>query len=487
MLSLRAADLSASRSYKCVLACVAVFTTGQAVAGYGQSVDSIFVRNSSNTFPVQTCGVARRSAVGKQSKTQPAKFDAATRDSIVLKVLSADGFGVAATPAPIEVRLNGNLLSVAPAQGATASGVVAVAEGTARTFGGGAIELQNAGQSICSVTLAPTEPNDGAIAAITFRFGPEYTSANAFTADKRLAATAGVRWDVSQSKPEAVLGIPWLKIGGALIATFDYTSAVVTRDHRSCRANAIIEGGTQRAPLPPQSVCGPYGVVTHQRRGAPEGVLDTNGYGYPVLASDSTRAQTLPTWRGVLSSRIEIDLGSDLRFGPVAGVVLQTDPRGLRSVGSTNTNRPLRPLFLGGVGLRKVSESGVEAFALDVQWGGNQNYYESDVVVVPREVGKPDTILKIAANPIPVSQTFQWQVIARLRLFKGASLRAFATLNSPQHGIPLDVPTNGTLLPAARGYPDIVRVAFLLDRDIKKVWDTLIGADGAKEGGGTGK
>lgn len=96
---------------------------------------------------------------------------------------------------------------------------------------------------------------------------------------------------------------------------------------------------------------------------------------------------------------------------------MQTDPRGLRAGGFTNTVRPLRPLWIRGAGLRKVNDAGLDVFVVDLVFGGVQNYYEIDRVVVPRAVGQPDSILKSVSDPVIIGPSLQWQTFARLRPF----------------------------------------------------------------------
>lgn len=481
-----------------------------------QTVDVIQVRTFGNSYPRQSCEVTRRAAGGpahpvaaapaggspsfaapsaviahpapvatSAEQQADAKPKAATRDSVLVEIRSSDGGKVVASPGPVTLRLNGVW------QGALAAkelaGTTLVLSAPAKTLAGRTILIQTENQQICSVTLAAVEDkSDGADAGLTFRFGPEYTSANAFAADTRLAATAGIRWDVATPPTWSPSWASWLNVGSALIGTFDYTSSVATREYGSCTANATARFVSGVTIVPPRDEirCGPASYTAGQRPGAASGVMDTTDATFLILRTDSVRAQALPTWRGVFSSRLEFSVGNDLRIGPIAGVIVQTDPRGLRAGGFSNTVRPLRPLWIRGAGLRKMNDAGVEVFALDLVFGGVQNYYEIDRVVVPRSVGKPDSILKIVPDPVIIGPSLQWQTFARVRLFKGASLRAFATFNAPQSGLLVENAGVSTSAPRSKGFPDIVRIAFLLDRDIKKVWDALIGTDGAKEGGG---
>jgi hypothetical protein len=499
--------------------------------GYGQTVDVIEVRTFGRALPHQTCQVTRRPAVGtpptdtakktaagdatkslvdvadtlrkggaadsaKEGKTatkQAAK--PATRDTILLIVRSSDGRSPARPSQPLTLWVNGIWQgALPPDDGAQRVDTLAVGA-PVKTWSGATAMVQTESQQVCSVTLAAAEtPKDEADAALTFRFGPEYTSANNFAADKRLAATVGVRWDLASAPLIAPSWRPlrWLRVSTAMIGTFDYTSAVAAREHRSCNSSAIVPYRADRpvtlATPPAEYLCGPGVVTTQPVQAVPGRTLDTLRVTYPILRSDSVRAQVVPTWRAFVTTRLEFENRAGLRVGPVGGVGLQTDPRGLRAAGYSNTNRPLHPLWNYGGGLRKVTKGGVEVFGLDVLYGAVQNYYEADRVVVPREAGKPDSILKIAPDPVIIAYRAQLHTIGRLRLFKGASLRAYATFNAPQDGIPLDPDVvTTTSRPRARGFPDIVRVAFLLDRDVKKVWDTLVGTEGTKEGGGTDK
>jgi hypothetical protein len=427
--------------------------------------------------------VATDSAKGAAKK----KANAATRDTVLLVVRSSDGRRGVSPPIAFSVWING-AWEAAMLAGDTASlRSPLVVSAPAKTLAGDTLSIKSDNGQICSVALAPLEDKDDAGSGLTFRFGPEFTSANAFAADKRLSATAGVRWDLATPATWTPASVPWLHVSTAIIGTFDYTSAVATREYGSCRANAVAAFQSGGAIVPPREAiyCGPPEFTTVPRTGSTTGALDTTKVAFPVLLSDSIRAQALPTWRAVFTYRGEFGLREGLRIGPVLGVVVQTDPRGLRAAGISNTNRPLRPTWLRGVGLRKVSTSGIEVFAIDLVFGGIQNYYEIDRVIVPRVAGKPDSLLKIGPDPVIVSPTLQWQSTARLRLFKGASLRAFATFNAPQDGLLVETGGFTTSAPRSRGFPDLVRVAFLFDRDVKKVWDTLIGNDGAKEGGGT--
>jgi hypothetical protein len=498
-------------------------------------VHVIRVRTLGMTVPHQTCEVTRRPAVGggatsrasgsdttdtpvgaRRGAARTSRFGRAdrdddsaaasapkpekgTRDSIVVLVMSSDGRHRVTAPQALSLWLNGVWQGSVPGDDdglrtsrlvpqsdtVLAFGDALVASAAVATWAGGTAMVQTEHQQVCSVAIPAAEPEkDDADAALTFRFGPEYTSANNFAADKRLAATVGVRWDIGSAAWSPTKR--QLQIGTTITGTFDYTSAVGAREYGSCTGRAVDRTGGNATPLPSRIVCGPAVPFAIPRPGAPLGTVDTV-QAIPFLRSDSVRAQAVPTWRGFITTRFELMDSAGYRVGPIAGIGLQTDPRGLRAAGFTNTNRPLRPQWHLGGGFRRVTSAGVEVFALDVMYGSVQNYYESDVVLVPRAVGKPDSILKIGPDPLTIAYRPQLQTAARLRLFKGASLRAYATFNAPQDGIPLDAVISGTVAPRARGFPDIVRVAFLLDRDIKKVWDTLVGTEGAKEGGGTDK
>ena len=454
-----------------------------------QTVDSVAVRTFSSTLPAQACEVVRRPASGVVKGAallvaDAKKGPAATRDTVMLVVRSSDGSAFTASPVAYSVWLNGAWQGARDKDDKSKDPLIISAP--AKTLAGDTLTVRSENGQVCLVVLAPVEEKDNSGAGITFRFGPEFTSANAFAADKRLAATAGVRWDLVNSRLFPTY-FSWLKVSQSVIGTFDYTSAVATREYSSCRGTAVSSFQSGGTLVPPRdgTVCGPPVFTTVARAGGAAGALDTTKVTYTVIGADSIRAQALPTWRAVFTWRGEIGLLDDMRIGPVLGAVVQTDPRGLRAAGMSNTNRPLRPTWLRGVGLRKVTSDGTEVFAVDLVFGGVQGYYEIDRVITPRVDGKPDSLLKIGPDPVVVDPSLQWQTNARLRLFKGASLRAYATFNAPQDGLLVSTGGFTTAAPRSRGFPDLVRIAFLLDRDLKKVWDTMIGADGAKEGGGT--
>jgi hypothetical protein len=149
---------------------------------------------------------------------------------VLLVVRSSDGHRSIAPTAPLTLWMNGVWQAGLVADSTRPAGDTLVVSAAARTLGGSAISVQAQNQQVCAVTLAAGDPSTEDDAALTFRFGPEYSSANAFAADKRLAATVGVRWDLLSQPVWAPTRAPWFRVAGSLTGTFDYTSAVSTRD-----------------------------------------------------------------------------------------------------------------------------------------------------------------------------------------------------------------------------------------------------------------
>lgn len=423
-----------------------------------QNVYTLEVVPKNNTIPAQTCVVSIRGAQHKDTTS-------ADEDTLIVTFVSADRISSVAVPDSVKVDAGkGKGGSIAPGKNGAA-----FPQGTGANLRGQdvVLSLVDGGYQVCKVSIPGTTQADNS--SLVFRFGPEVTSANGFAAKNNLGAAVGVRWDLADPARQ------FAGFGFLLTATLDYTSAVAAHQFQSCRRSQ-----TPR-PLHPSSTtvipsCAARKdtVVSTGTAGPDSVVFDRVSY------ADSVRASTPAVWRGALTARAEYQpplLG--LRLGAVGSVGVQPDPRGFATAGFTNTISSLHPYWLYGGGIRKVGADNTEYFALDALYGTVQNYFDVDAVQ-PALPNQADTVARFASQPIAVGDRLQWQVTMRLRLFKGASIRAYATFNGPTAPVEL-VP--GTA--KGPGFPDIVRIAFLLDRDAKDVWDTLVGNKGAKDVGQT--
>jgi hypothetical protein len=425
-----------------------------------QNVYTLEVVPKNNTIPAQTCVLSTRAAQQHKDST------AVDEDTLIVSFVAADRTSSVAVPDSVKVDAGkGKGGTIAPGKNGAA-----FPQGTGANLRGQdvTVSLVDGGYQICKVSIPGTTQADNS--SLVFRFGPEVTSANGFAAKNNLGAAVGVRWDLADPARQ------FAGFGFLLTATLDYTSAVAAHQFQSCRRSQMSRALHPSPSTVVQSCAARKDtVVVNGTAGAPDSVVFDR-----VLYADSVRASTPAVWRGALTARAEYQPPVfGLRLGAVGSVGVQPDPRGFATAGFTNTISSLHPYWLYGGGIRKVGTDNTEYFALDALYGTVQNYFDVDAVQ-PALPNQADTVARLASQPIAVGDRLQWQVTMRLRLFKGASIRAYATFNGPTAPVEL-VP--GTA--KGPGFPDIVRIAFLLDRDAKDVWDTLVGNKGAKDVGQT--
>ena len=427
-----------------------------------QNVYTIEATAKDKSIQTSSCLLSTRAGVGKDGGT-------ADEDTLLVRFVSADRLSESQAADAVNVtpggKGKGGTIQSGKAGAAFAQGSGAVLRGQDVV-----LSLADQGYQICKISIPGTAQADNS--SLVFRFGPEVTSANGFATKNDLGAAVGVRWDLADPARQ------FHGVGFLLSATLDYTSAVAAHEFRSCRRSQLSRP-LHPAPATVIQACAPRQdtVVLSKAGASPDSqVFDR------VLFRDSVRATTPAVWRGALAARLEYQPPIfGLRLGAVGVIGVQPDPRGLATAGFSNTFMSLHQYWLGGGGIRKVGADNAELFALDVLYGTVQNYFDVDAVQEPLP-NQADTIARLASQPIPVGDRLQTQVVMRLRLFRGASIRAYATFKGPTAPIIPQVPR----LPAPDpGFPDVVRIAFLLDRDAKDVWDTLVGNKGAKDVGQT--
>jgi hypothetical protein len=427
---------------------------------FAQNVYTIEVTPSEKVIPVQSCPVSVRLGRGKGGTTPDG-------DTLRIALIGANGLSAATAPVGLKIDAGKGIGGVLDA----GKGGAAFAQGSGAPLRGQDVHvtLADGGYEICKASIPGTAEAEGS--SLVLRLGPEFTSANGFSAKNNLGAAVGIRWDIGDRRAPAG---GW---GYLLSTTIDYTSAVAAHEYRSCRRSQVPR------PLHPSAntvivACAPKSdtAVVAGTGGMPDSLVYDR-----VLYRDSVRATTPAVWRAAITGRVEHALSStDLRLGLVASVGVQPDPRGFAGAGFSNTNLGLHPYWSFGSGLRKVGADNTELFALDVMYGTVQNYFEVDAVQ-PSADKQADTVARFASEPVLVGDRLQFQAALRVRLFHGASIRAYTTFNGPTAPALVQVP-GATMGP---GFPDIVRIAFLLDRDAKDVWDTLVGTKGAKDVGQT--
>lgn len=432
-----------------VLGCAAVLLGARTETAQGQSVYTVQIRAAGNTVPAQRCEPGRRDSQGADSKR-------GTTDTLVIAVRRANGSGGVVAPVDVAVQINQKWAAMVGT-----SDTVAVLTGAAGSFSDDTvtIKLSGAGTDVCQAKL-PTDPQAEAVdPAFTLHYGAEISSASGFSREKTSLAV-GARWDVGN---RTAVSTPLGRLFLSTALTSDLTQVAKLREHRSCvretvgrpLANPIREG--ERISLCAKADTVGNDLFLRRER------------------TDSIKAGVVSTWRTFLHSRTEVeDVAAGLSVGLVAGIGFQTDPGGF-----AQGDRRIRPLFMIGPGIRQLRADGTQRFRLDVLWGSVQSYASGDRLVEEGSERLRDTVHAFTQNALSVRDERQWQVHLDMRVFKGAHIRGFATF-SPEYREPAVTgnPLNQALRSSA--FPDLVRIAFLLDRDIKQLWDTLIGTAGAK-------
>jgi hypothetical protein len=440
----------------------------------------------------------RTSANIKKEREEQERKDAAGKlDTLVVRVMRADGAETMQAPAEIDI-LIGDRWAARIERGRTQALVVRTAgtmaakqvrvelpnhqpicgesiPGTPAPSGSALASVPTAttgaGMStgLASQTGAGTTPAPKADAdtladpALTLQIGVERSSSNNFDADKTSPAI-GIRWDLGGRKR-------FLRMTQAVMIVSDLTQVAHVREYRSCHRTAR----TTRLTVAPGDVLA-FCLAP-----------DTVGpdYVYPEERVDSVRAGLSSTWRTFMTARTEADPGLGFRIGLVGMIGFQTDPRSFTTTGRGSVHRPLRLMRSFGIGFRNVDGvSNVERLRLDVLYGEVQNFVSVDrpAPIFSRE----DTVRTYAPEPFGFGRREQLQGYLSLRLWKGAYIRAFSTFNAPGPRLPR-TRTGPSNLPQLLdpGAPDLVRVAFQMTRDVKAVWDTLTGTKAAKDPGAT--
>lgn len=429
---------------------LAVVLFGPAVTrADAQSVYAVQVRTAAGSVPAQRCEPTRRDSQGADSKK-------GTSDTLLVTVRAGNGLASATAPGDVSIYLNKKLAATL-AKGDT----IAVVTGTGASISDDTLRISYPGaqDTVCEVKL-PTDPQAEVVdPSFTLHYGAEVSSASGFSREKTSLAI-GARWDVGD---RTAVSTPLGRVFLSTALSTDLTQVARLHEHRSCVretmarpvADPLREG--ERVFL-----CAKADTVGSQLFFRRE-------------RTDSIKAGVVSTWRTFLHSRIEIgDELTGLNVGFVYGAGFQTDPRGL-----AQGDRRIRPLYVIGPGFRQLRPDGTQRFRLDILWGSTQSYASGDRLVEGGSEILRDTIATFAEEAFPRAEERQWQVHLDMRVFKGAHIRGFATF-SPRAPKPIEGPNPLEQALRSASFPDLVRIAFLLDRDIKQLWDTLIGTAGAK-------
>lgn len=409
---------------------------------FRQAVFTVELVPAEKNVPAQNCVLSTREARG-DGKSAP------NEDTLRVLVLARDRNRAVTTPTK---------LNVAAVDGKSAvmdtgrAGVDIVQSGAALRGKDVRITVADGGYEVCKVAIPGTSQSEGS--PLVLRFGPEFTSANNFDSKGALSAAIGVRWDIADLRGKSS------RVGFLLSAAIDHTTAVAEHEFRSCRRfpySHALKTYTQSAQY---GGCAKADTVVSTSGTA----TDSAVYDF-VQFSDSARATTTAVWRASVTGRVEYEpraLG--LRLGMLASVGVQPDPR---PSAFGNGVVSLNPYWSVGSGIRKVATDNAELFTLDVAYGTVKNLFEYDRLKPPVP-NQPADSARFRTEPTPIADKLQWQAALGVRLFKGASIRAYATFKGPF------VKSNRADVSSAQlHFPDAVRIAFLLDRDVKQVFDSV--------------
>lgn len=440
-------------SIRWLFAAAAVAWTCGAASVRAQSVYTLRVGIAGADVPAQECGVEARDSRGLQNQR-------GTVDSLVVLVIGPDPAAAVAAPKNIDVKFGGRWVTRIDS-----SKNKAIVTRSSGELANDTVKIEAGNVQVCTAVLPAVGVDDRSDPALTLHYGLELSSATGFDR-QRTSPAVGLRWDIGRR-------VEWKGLAASFVATTDLTSAADVREHRSCRRDLT--------PTPPDSLPRPgEGVVRLCAKS------DTvNGAVFLRRERrDSIRAKVAGTWRTFLQTRVEYELrDAGFNVGIVGGIGFQTDPRGPSISLFNNAFRQIRPIYLAGPGLRQLAADGTERFRLDVLYGTVQGFASVDRIVPSRTFGT-DTLPQYAPAPIQVGDRYQWHALLHVRLFRGAHVRGFATFNAPPGRLPPRIPgTNYRPDVYDPGFPDLVRVAFLFDRDVKSVFDALVGREGAKDPG----